>query len=171
MLPISGFAFRLLLPYARARSVELAAAVTAKADSWFRRDADFPARFEPSGHDFLSPALTEAELMARLLPRGVFASWLRRFLPGIEDGRPATIFTPAVVSDASEGQIAHLHGLNASRAWCWRRLAETLPPDDQRVSPAIEAASRHLAAALPHVTGSDYMVEHWLAAYAVLAMS
>ena len=169
--PNSAFAFSLLLPYARARSVELAAAVTAKADSWFRRDADFPARFEPSGHDFLSPALTEAELMARLLPRGDFASWLRRFLPGIEDGRPATIFTPAVVSDASEGQIAHLHGLNASRAWCWRRLAETLPPDDQRVSPAIEAASRHLAAALPHVTGSDYMVEHWLAAYAVLAMS
>ncbi len=169
--PNSVFAFSLLLPYAWRRSLVLADAVTAKALEWFTHDAGWPARFEPSGHDFLSPALTEAELMARLLPGGEFAAWLSEFLPGIEDREPATLFAPVIVSDASEGQIAHLHGLNASRAWCWRRLAESLPPDDARTGPAAEAASTHLAAALPHVTGSDYMVEHWLAAYAVLAMT
>jgi hypothetical protein len=169
--PNSAFAFSLLLPYAQRRSPGLADAVTAKALEWFRLDVGWPARFEPSGHDFLSPALTEAELMARLLPTVEFASWLSEFLPGIEARQPASLFTPAVVSDASEGQIAHLHGLNASRAWCWRRLAENLPPGDARIGPAVEAASTHLAAALPHVTGSDYMVEHWLAAYAVLAMT
>jgi hypothetical protein len=169
--PNSAFAFSLLLPYAGQRSPGLADAVTAKALEWFRHDAGWPARFEPSGHDFLSPALTEAELMARLLPTYEFATWLSEFLPGIEGGNPVTLFTPAIVSDASEGQIAHLHGLNASRAWCWRRLAESLPRGDPRIEPAAQAASAHLAAALPHVTGSDYMVEHWLAAYAVLAMT
>jgi Protein of unknown function (DUF2891) len=169
--PNTAFAFSTLLPYARRRSAPLADAVTAKALEWFRQDAGWPARFEPSGHDFLSPALTEAELMAGLLPAGEFASWLSGFLPGIEDREPRSLFTPVIVSDPSEGQIAHLHGLNASRAWCWRRLAESLPPGDARINPAAEAASTHLAAALPHVTGSDYMVEHWLAAYAVLAMS
>jgi Protein of unknown function (DUF2891) len=169
--PNSAFAFSTLLPYAQRRSAPLAEVVTAKALGWFGHDAGWPGRFEPSGHDFLSPGLTEAELMARLLPAGDYTLWLTEFLPGIEDREPGTLFTPAIVSDASEGQIAHLHGLNASRAWCWRRLAESLPPGDARISPASEAASTHLAAALPHVTGSDYMVEHWLAAYAVLAMS
>ncbi len=169
--PNSAFAFSIVLPYAQRRSPELANAVTARALEWFSSDTGWPARFEPSGHDFLSPALTEAELMTRLLPADEFGTWLGAFLPGIEGREPATLFTPAVVSDASEGQIAHLHGLNASRAWCWRRLAESLPSGDARVSPAAEAASTHLAAALPHVTGSDYMVEHWLAAYAVLAMT
>ncbi len=167
----SAFSFSLLLAYARERAPELAEAVTAKALGWFRGDAGYPARFEPSGHDFLSPALTQAELMSRLLPAGEFSAWLEEFLPGLAAGEPAQIFRPAVVSDASEGQIAHLHGLNASRAWCWRRLAESLPPGDARIGPAVDAARTHLTAALPHVTGSDYMVEHWLAAYAVLAMS
>jgi Protein of unknown function (DUF2891) len=167
----SAFAFSLLLPHARSRAPGLAEAVTAKASEWFRADADYAARFEPSGHDFLSPALTEAVLVSELLAPQEFADWLEDFLPGLADGEPATLFTPAMVSDASEGQIAHLHGLNASRAWCWRRLAETLPPADARIGPAVAAAQRHLAAALPHVTGSDYMVEHWLAAYAVLALS
>ena len=84
---------------------------------------------------------------------------------------PASLFTPAVVSDSSDGQIAHLHGLNLSRAWCWRRLAETLPPGDPRIPACIEAAQRHAEASLPHVVGDDYMVTHWLAAYAVLLFS
>jgi Protein of unknown function (DUF2891) len=167
----SAFAFSTLLPCALDRLPGLADSVSDKALGWFRGDTDYPGRFEPSGHDFLSPALTEAELMSRLLGSQTFPSWLARFLPGIGNGEPAELFTPAVVSDASEGQIAHLHGLNASRAWCWRRLAESLPPGDARVEPMIEAARLHLDAALPHVTGSDYMVEHWLAVYAVLALS
>ena len=109
--------------------------------------------------------------MSRLLAQPEFADWLAAFLPGIGGGEPATLFTPAVVSDASDGQIAHLHGLNASRAYCWRRIAEALPDGDARIGPALAAARTHLDAALPHVIGVDYMVEHWLAVYAVLALS
>ena len=76
-----------------------------------------------------------------------------------------------MVSDARDGHIAHLHGLNASRAWCWRRLGEALPADDPRAAVARDAMARHAAAALPHAAGDDYMVDHWLAAYAVLLLA
>ena len=72
---------------------------------------------------------------------------------------------------AAAGQIAHLHGLNLSRAWCFRRLAETLPPGDPRIPACTQASRRHAEASLPHVTGDDYLVTHWLAAYAVLLFS
>jgi Protein of unknown function (DUF2891) len=171
----SAFAMSVALPFAdsqaQAGRPELAAAIEAKALGWFADDADYPAGYEPSGHDFLSPALTEAELMSRLLAQPEFADWLAGFLPGIAVGEPASLFTPAVVSDASDGQIAHLHGLNASRAYCWRRIAENLPDGDARIAQALTAARTHLDAALPHVIGDDYMVEHWLVAYAVLALT
>ena len=171
----SAFGLSVALPFAaraaQAGRPDLAAAIEAKALGWFADDADYPGRYEPSGHDFLSPALTEAELMSRLLAQPEFADWLAAFLPGIADGEPAALFTPAVVSDASDGQIAHLHGLNASRGYCWRRIAESLPDGDARIAPALAAARTHLDAALPHVIGDDYMVEHWLAAYAVLALT
>jgi Protein of unknown function (DUF2891) len=171
----SAFGLSLVLPYAteraRAGDQALADAITGKARGWFGGDTDYPGGYEPSGHDFLSPALTEAELMTRILPSGDFAAWLADFLPQIADSEPAALFAPAIVSDSSDGQIAHLHGLNASRAWCWRRLAETLPPGDPRIGPALGAARLHADAALPHVAGGDYMVEHWLAAYAVLLLS
>jgi Protein of unknown function (DUF2891) len=171
----SAFGLSVALPFAarqaQAGRPELAAALEAKALGWFADDTDYPGGYEPSGHDFLSPALTEAELMSRLLAQAEFADWLTEFLPGIVGGEPATLFIPAVVSDASDGQIAHLHGLNASRAYCWRRIAESLPDTDARIAPALAAARIHLDAALPHVIGDDYMVEHWLAAYAVLALT
>jgi len=156
---------------ARTGNRALLEAITAKAYDWFGGDTMYPAAWEPSGHDFLSPALCEAELMARILPEGEFGTWLSVFLPGIAGGEPATLFKPAVVSDAADGQIAHLHGLNASRAWCWRRIAESLPAGDPRIGPAVAAARTHAGAALPHVVGDDYMVEHWLACYAVLMLS
>jgi hypothetical protein len=171
----SAFGLSVALPFAarqaRAGRPELAAAIEAKALGWFGGDTDYPGGYEPSGQDFLSPALTETELMSRLLAQPEFADWLAAFLPGIAAGEPAPLFTPAVVSDESDGQIAHLHGLNASRAYCWRRIAESLPDGDARIAPALAAARAHLDAALPHVTGGDYMVEHWLAAYAVLALT
>jgi len=173
--PNSAFGLSRALPHARLRAAAgdaaLADAITARALAWFGGDADYPAGYEPSGHDFLSPALTEAELMAQVLPAGAFGGWLGAFLPGIAAGEPAALFTPVVVTDASDGQIAHLHGLNASRAWCWRRLAERLPSDDPRTGAALRAACAHARAALPHVVGDDYMVEHWLAAYAVLLLT
>ncbi|MBV9577856.1 MAG: DUF2891 domain-containing protein [Chloroflexi bacterium] len=171
----SAFGLSRTLPHARrlARDGEpaLLEVLTRKAMGWFAADVDYPARWEPSGADFLSPALVEAELMAQLLPEGQFARWLEAFLPAIGSAEPRELFTAATVSDASDGQIAHLHGLNLSRAWGWRRLAEMLPPGDPRVESALQAMRTHAAAALPHVTGDDYMVDHWLAAYAVLLMT
>ncbi len=139
-----------------------------KANAWYGDDADCQA-WEPGGDDFLSPALIEAECMRRVMPAVGFREWLARFLPHIEHRRPATLFRPAHVSDRSDGKIAHLDGLNLARAWCWRSVAAALPPGDARVAVAREAAALHLAASLPHVTG-DYMGEHWLASFAVLAL-
>jgi hypothetical protein len=177
----SAFGLSRALPYARLRAgagspdlpaaIELESAINDAARRWYAADAGYPGSWEPSGHDFLSPALAEAELMACLQPPGEFARWLQAFLPGIVSGEPAALFTPAIVSDPSDGQIAHLHGLNLSRAWCWRRLAQTLPALDPRIPACLSAARAHADASLPHVTTGDYMVTHWLAAYAVLLLS
>ncbi|MGH3320294.1 MAG: DUF2891 domain-containing protein [Streptosporangiaceae bacterium] len=166
----SAFGLSRALDYARSFAPELAAAIGDAARRWFADDAGYPGEYEPSGSDFLSPALTEAELMARLLPPQDFGVWLARFLPGLAGERPAALVEPVDVSDTSDGHIAHLHGLNLSRAWCWRRLADTLPDDDPRVPVMREAARRHVDASLDQARGSDYMVEHWLAAYAVLLL-
>jgi hypothetical protein len=170
----SAFGLSRAWTYAAARAGSgdpaLVEAITAQAQAWFREDMFYPGQLEPSGDDFLSPALTEAELMARVLPQHEFGEWLSMFLPGIERGQPASLFTP-VVPDPSDPDFARLHGLNASRAWCWRRLAETLPDGDARIGAAVRAARAHALVALPHVVGDDYTVEHWLAAYAVLMLS
>jgi len=171
----SAFSLSRALPHALDRSAagdaRLADAITEAARRWFGADKAYPAAWEPSGSDFLSAALTEVELMALLLPADRFAEWLTGFLPDIAAGEPRSIFTPATVSDSTDGQIAHLHGLNASRAWCWRRIADSLPPGDPRIESANDAARIHADAALPHVVGDHYMVEHWLAAYAVLLLT
>ena len=111
----------------------------------------------------------EAECMRRALDADEFSSWLNAFLPKLPDRQPETLFTPAIVSDRSDGKIAHLDGLNLSRAWCWRSIASSWPASDPRRSIALEAAETHLAASLPHV-GGDYMGEHWLATFALLAL-
>jgi len=166
----SAFALARALPFAVAGDGALLEAIRDAAVRWYGGDRDYPGRWEPSGADFLSPALVEAELMARLDAER-FPAWLGRFLPGLADEEPEALFTPAVVSDPSDGQIAHLHGLNLSRAYCWKRLADVLPPDDPLVRPARESALRHADASLDQVTGSGYMVEHWLACYAVLLLT
>lgn len=148
----------------------LLAAIHESTTRWFKGDEDYPARYEPSGSDFLSAALTEAELMSRVLETSEFPGWLERFLPDIARSRPESLFRPVEVSDPTDGQIAHLHGLNLSRAWAFIALAARLPNDDPRTQPLLAAAERHADASLPHVVGSDYMVEHWLAAYATLLL-
>jgi hypothetical protein len=81
-----------------------------------------------------------------------------------------TLFEPAIVSDRSDGKLTHLDGLNLSRAWCWRGIAAALPDADPARALALETADRHLEAALPHVAG-EYMGEHWLASFALLALT
>ena len=165
----SAFALALARDYAAASgNGALLALLRRKAVGWFGRDRDCPA-WEPGGDDFLSPALMEAEAMRRLLPKSEWRTWFDGFLPGLAEGRPETLFRPVAVSDRADGKIAHLDGLNLSRAWCWRSLAEALPAGDPRCARAEAAAADHLAASLPHVAGS-YMGEHWLATYAVLAL-
>lgn len=170
----TAFGLSMALPYARERASAgdpaLLDAIADAANRWYGEDVDYPGGWEPSGSDFLSPALVEAELMASLLPTERFVPWLDAFLPRLASGQPRTLFTPVTVTDDSDGQIAHLHGLNASRAWCWRRLVEALPAADPRVEPSREAALRHADAALSHAVGGHYMVEHWLAGYAVLLL-
>lgn len=109
--------------------------------------------------------------MAQLLDAPAFSRWLTRFLPGLGDGEPRSLLTPVRVADSTDGQTAHLHGLNLSRAWCLRRLADVLGTDDPRAAPMRAASERHAEAAFPHVAGDDYMVEHWLACYAVLYLT
>lgn len=172
----SAFALTRSLAYARARADAgdgaLLAAIAGAAVRWFAVDADYPAAWEPSGADFLSPALAEAELIAALAqPPEEYPAWLGIFLPNLAEARPAALFEPATVSDSSDGQIAHLHGLNLHRAYTFGLLADRLGPDDPRSDVLRAARDRHAAASLPVITGGDWMVEHWLAAYAVLLLS
>src|SRR5262249_31981773 len=134
---------------------------------WFGADRDAQA-WEPGGDDFLSGTLTEAECMRVLLPPEDFMRWFEAFLPNLVRREPASLFTPATVSDRSDGKIAHLDGTNLSRAWCMRRLSSALR-DDPRRTVLQDAAKRHIEKALAHVSG-DYMGEHWLAAYALMAL-
>ena len=168
----TAFALRLAADYAEAASDNaLLALLRETALRWYGADADCPAWGEPSGDDFLSPALIEAECIRRLLPQMAFQSWFDRFLPRLADALPAPVFTPAVVSDRSDGKIAHLDGLNLSRAWCWRSLALALSEDDLRRPVMLATAARHLEAALPTtIGGGDYMGEHWLASFATIAL-
>lgn len=139
-----------------------------KATAWYANDVDCQA-WEPGGDDFLSSALIEAECMRRLLDREAWSAWMDRFLPRLAAREPRTLFVPVDVSDRSDGKIAHLDGLNLSRAWCWRSIASSWDASDPRRAIALNAAEDHLAASLPHVAG-DYAGEHWLATYALLAM-
>ena len=162
----TGFAVALSLPWADAFDPPLAAALRERAIQWYGPDRDCQA-WEPGGDEFLSSALTEALCMARCLPVAEIAPWLAAFLPRIDRAEPTTLFTPATVSDRSDGKIAHLDGLNLSRAWCWRELAPHLVGSAR--ANAESAATRHLASALPHLA-ADYAGEHWLASFALLAL-
>jgi hypothetical protein len=166
----TAFAVRMAADYAQALEDDaLLHLLRATAERWYGRDIDCPAWGEPSGDDFLSPTLIEAECMRRLLPATQFQTWFGHFLPHLTEGLPRTLFVPAQLTDRSDGKIAHLDGLNLSRAWCFRAVAQELPEADGRRLVMQNAAELHLAAALPHVAG-DYMGEHWLASFALLAL-
>src|SRR5581483_5560840 len=161
----TAFALILSLEWADQFDPSLAQQVRERSLHWFGGDRDCQA-WEPGGDEFLSPTLIEALCMARAHP-ALFPEWFSRFLPRLSAREPATLFTPAIVSDCSDGKIAHLDGLNLSRAWCWLSLAPPLPSAERGIAHA--AAHDHLAAAMPHISG-DYMGEHWLATFALLAL-
>jgi hypothetical protein len=161
----TAFALILSLEWADRFDPQLATLIRDRSRHWYGTDRDCQA-WEPGGDEFLSPALIEALCMARA-QKALFPIWFEQFLPRLGAREPATLFRPAVVSDRSDGKIAHLDGLNLSRAWCWRSLAPLLDADERAIAEA--AADGHLAAAMPHLSG-DYMGEHWLASFALLAL-
>ncbi len=164
----TAFALRLAADYTEPNDPELFALMRDKVIAWYGADRGAQA-WEPSQDDFLSPALMEAECMRRYLAPAAFRAWFADFLPNAARSEPATLFTPARVSDRSDGKIAHLDGLNFSRAWCWRSIARSLGETHPISANAHDAANRHVNASLPHVAG-DYMGEHWLATFALLAL-
>jgi len=161
----TAFALVLSLEWAEQFDAGLAELIRNRSLHWFAADRDCQA-WEPGGDEFLSSALIEALCMARAHP-AEFPEWFGRFLPRVAQRQPASLFEPAIVSDRSDGKIAHLDGVNLSRAWCWRSIAALLSDPERSVANA--AADEHLAAALPHIAG-DYMGEHWLASFALLAL-
>lgn len=167
-------AFGLSFAHDYARTVahkELRALIEERSQTYYGKDVEAPARWEPDGADFFSPSLMEADLMRRVLPAKEFAIWLGRFLPGLAKGEPKTLFEPAQVTDRSDPQIVHLDGLNLSRAWCMRNIAAALPKDDPAREVLSASAAKHADAALRHVASGDYAGEHWLASFAVYLLS
>ncbi|HLY53086.1 MAG TPA: DUF2891 domain-containing protein [Steroidobacteraceae bacterium] len=142
------------------------------AQRFYRNDRSCPLSYEPSGEDFLSPCLAEADFMRRVLAGQAFARWLTGFLPQIPRGGAARAWlSPAVVTDRSDPKLAHIDGLNLSRAWMLEGIAQGLPPKDARRAALLAAAASHSAAALPAVTGEYYEGGHWLGTYAVYLTS
>ena len=167
-------AFGLAFAHDYARAVDhkaLRELIEERSRSYYAKDTDIPARWEPDGADFFSPSLMEADLMRRVLPAAEYRTWLERSLPGLAKGEPKNLFEPAKVTDRSDPQIVHLDGLNLSRAWCMRSIASALPPDDPARKVLAESAARHAEAALRHVSSGDYAGEHWLASFAVYLLS
>ena len=163
----TAFGLGLILDYARgADDAKFAQLVLSKAKQFYLNDKNCPLAYEPSGEDFLSPCLGEADLMRRVLPSLEFAEWLGKFMPQISASGAAWL-QPVLSPDRSDPKLAHLDGLNLSRAWMLNGIAAALPRNDKRL-PAIEvAASSHTQAGLAAVTGEHYEGGHWLGSFAV----
>lgn len=150
---------------------ELEDLVIERSLAYYGKDRDYPAGWEPGGDHFLSPALTEADLMRRVLGPAEYAEWLGNFLPELAQGGPESLLQPAQVADRSDPKIVHLDGLNLSRAWAMRGIVNSLPTDDPRRVVLLKSIAAHTEASLPHVTSGDYAGEHWLASFAVYLLS
>ncbi len=165
----SAFALGLLLDaFVDLGRADVVDACRGRAIEWFGSDRDMQTTFEPSGSDFLSPALAEADLMRRVLPAAQFAEWLAAFLPGLGSPRHAQLLRTPVVLDRADGQLVHLFGLALSRGGHLRGLAAVLPDPELRVVLA-EAADRQVAFAEAEVTSGHFMSTHWLVSFALLA--
>ncbi len=163
----TGFAFGLMLDFARrAGNVPLENLLIGKVEQFYLGDVQCPLTYEPSGEDFLSPCLMEADLVRRVLAPADFSSWLGKFLPLIPVDGQGDWLAVGVVLDATDGKLVHLDGVNLSRAWALENIAASLPKGDKRI-PALRASARiHTEAGLKSVTGAHYAGGHWLASFA-----
>jgi hypothetical protein len=163
----TAFAFGLILDWARtAGDTEMETLLISRARAFHESDRDCPLSYEPSGQDFLSPCLGEADLMRRVLEPAAYARWLSAFLPGIPASGPTAWLEPAVVSDPGDPKLAHLDGLNISRAWMLEGIASGLPGKDPRIASILFEARRHRDSGLASVTGEHYEGGHWLGSFA-----
>lgn len=163
----TAFALALALDYGRAVGDKaLEQAILAAAERFYLADTRYPAHYEPGGDEYISGALTEALLMSKVSEG--FPAWFDAFLP--EVGAVTALMNPAEVSDRTDPKIAHLDGLNLSRAWCMKHIAKALPASHPAQPALREAVTKHLAASVGHVVGSHYSGGHWLASFALLAL-
>jgi len=162
----TAFSFGLILDYARASDPDLASMVTAKVRDFYLKDRNCPINYEPSGQDFLSPCIAEADVVRRVLRPAEFAEWLKAFLPGIPTNGSDTWLPIGIVTDKTDGKLAHLDGLNLSRAWMLEGIASGLPARDSRIRALQAAANTHAASGLAAVTGEHYAGGHWLGSFA-----
>jgi hypothetical protein len=170
--PNTAFGLAFALDYAKAVGDRPLEEMLAKRSlDYFGGDADYPAKLEPNGSDFLSPALAEADLMRRVLAAPAFADWFRAYLPGLAGGEPKNLLAIAVVTDRSDPQLGHLDGLNLSRAWAMRHIAASLPENDPARGVLAAAGQTHAIDALGHVSTGHYEGEHWLASFAVYLLT
>ncbi|MEP6569336.1 MAG: DUF2891 domain-containing protein [Acidobacteriota bacterium] len=170
--PNTAFGLAFALDYAKTSGNEkLAVLIAERSRTYFLNDKNYPGAWEPGGEDFFSPALLEADLMRRVLGPEEFRRWFDQFLPQLAAGMPQTLLQPATVTDRSDPKLVHLDGLNLSRAWCMRSIANALPQTDPARQVLARSARLHLNDALAHVASGDYAGEHWLASFAVYLLS
>jgi hypothetical protein len=164
----TAFAFGLIHDWSKvAGDAAMRDLIDERSRFYYLGDVACRLEYEPSGEDFLSPCIAEADLMRRVLPTHEFASWLTRFLPSIPDDATRSWLEPGIVTDRADPKLAHIDGLNLSRAWMLLGIAFGLPADDPRRAALSRAAERHAQAALPAVTGEHYEGGHWLGSFAV----
>ncbi|MEO0881967.1 MAG: DUF2891 domain-containing protein [Pseudomonadota bacterium] len=163
----TAFAFGLMLDYARGVGDQaLEDALVEKIRSFYSDDVDCPLAYEPSGEDFLSPCLMEADLMRRVLSGNDFSDWLTLFLPLIPTDGYADWLDPGIVLDASDGKLVHLDGVNLSRAWALEGIATALPEGDERIAALMASSELHRDVGIAAVSDEHYSGSHWLASFA-----
>jgi len=164
----TSFALGMELDYARTmKDTELETIVIRKAKKFYQQDVNYPAHYEPSGHDFFSSGFNEADLMRRVLPPQEFADWLSTFLPQLAANDMGSMMEPVRVSDVTDGHLVHLAGLDLARAWTMNGIVSGLPEGDARINTLRTAANAHAKVGLEYVLSGHYEGEHWLATFAV----
>jgi hypothetical protein len=169
--PQTAFSFGLILDWAHASDPALERVLVGKIREFHLRDRDCPIGYEPSGQDFLSPCLGEADVLRRVLPPAEFASWLNAFLPRLPRDGSSAWLPIGVVTDKTDGKLAHLDGLNLSRAWMLEGIASGLPSGDPRRAALLSTARTHAASGLAAVTGEHYAGGHWLGSFATYLLT
>ena len=164
----TAFAFGLMLDWSRiAGDTVFESLLQRRIQALYGADTNCPLAYEPSGQDFLSPCMAEADLMRRVMTQKEFSQWLTAFFPTLDEGTGTDWLIPAVVTDKSDGKLAHLDGLNTSRAWMLEGIMSALPSDDRRLAPLRRAAEAHRQSGLNAVLGDmHYMGSHWLGSFA-----